>query len=433
MAFATVLLCLVTIYVRPGEVIPGWEGFPFAAIALGIATVAMLVSLVFQPRRFWNQPQDRYVFGFFVAAIISNPSWGWFGGAIVAFNVMAPTVLCYYLLRASVVTSRQLRWVGYTLVLATLFQAANGIYQYRSGVSLVGASAIEANVEATDNTEESIMRRIRGTGIFNDPNDLAMAFVGVVPFLLGPILRRRTRIGARLVAAALLTPLITALFYTNSRGGILGLGAALVASCWRIGRVAGIFVAALGLAVLIAIGPSRMGQLDSDETSAQGRIQSWSAGLQMLKSRPILGVGFGRYTEFNDLVAHNSFVHTLGEVGLIGGFMFVGMIYWLLRSTTALPAQARVTSDGARLSAFGDDLHAGALGLCVCALFLSRQYNIVLFIWIALSACYRQMAQSTQTTDTSERMVDVAMIGASTLGGIVAVYVIVRVLALWGG
>ena len=115
---------------------------------------------------------------------------------------------------------------------------------------------------------------------------------------------------------------------------MLGLAAALLpyrlSALWK--AAPGGCVAA-GLALLVALGPSRMANLDASESSAQGRVQSWAEGLQMFKSHPLFGVGFGRYTDFNRLVAHNSFVHTLGELGFLGAFAFVGMGYWFFQSS----------------------------------------------------------------------------------------------------
>lgn len=439
MALATVLLYLVVIYVRPGEVIEGWEGFPFAAIVQAVSAIAVALSLAVRPRSFWNQPHDRYVAGFFAASLLSNVAWGWFGGAYRTLLDVGPQVVCYFLLRGAIRSARDLRWVGYTLVAATLFQAVVGIAQFQSGVGLGGVSVIEthtdADAQADDQADEDpgAVRRIRGTGIFNDPNDLAMAFVVAVPFLLGPIVRRRSPLPARALASASLVPILTALYYTNSRGGVLGLGAVLVLYCWRVGKAAGTLIAVVGLTALIALGPSRMSELDSEDSSAQGRVQSWAAGLQMLKSHPVLGVGYLRYTEFNDLVAHNSFVHTLGELGSVGAFFFTGMIYWLFRGTPRVLHPAQRDPELAGLSAWGDDLRCGSFGLCVCAMFLSRQYSSLLFNSVALSACYRQILQDADPTMKPEGISDLAAVGAATVGGVVIVYVLVRVLALWGG
>src|SRR4029077_4435599 len=102
MALATVLVYLAAVYIRPGEIIPGWEGFPFALITQAIATSAVALSLALRPRRFWNQPHDRYVLGFFAAAVLSNAAWGWFGGAYIAIETMAPALVCYFLIRSAI-------------------------------------------------------------------------------------------------------------------------------------------------------------------------------------------------------------------------------------------------------------------------------------------------------------------------------------------
>ncbi|MEQ1729508.1 MAG: O-antigen ligase family protein [Vicinamibacterales bacterium] len=427
MAFVTIVLVLIVVYVRPGEVVPALEDYPLAVITLGLAACAALVSFILRPFVFWRQPLDRYVLGFFAAAVLSNLSWGWAGGAYLALVAMTPVVLTYFLLRAALQTPAHLRWTGYVLVALTLFQAVNGIRQYRSGVGLGGVAALQYGSQGDDYEE---VRRIRGTGIFNDPNDLAMALVAAVPFLIGPIIRKRSRLPVRLAFASGAVAEVLAIFYTSSRGGMLGLGAMVVSFALRLGRAAGVTVAAVALVVLVALAPSRMVELDSSEDSAQGRIQAWSAGLEMLKSRPVLGVGYGRYTEFNHHVAHNSFVHVAGELGMVGAFFFTGMMYWLLRGIRTAPAGVTPGLAG-DFEIWRDDLRIGSLGLFVCALFLSRQYNMVLFIWLALSASSRHVANAESSAEARELRAGV--VWALTLLGVVVVYVLVRLLAVWGG
>jgi putative inorganic carbon (hco3(-)) transporter len=427
------LLYLVCVYVRPGEIVPGWEGLPLVAILSGVSTVCVAGSLVVRRRPFWNLPQDHCVLGFTLAIAVSNLAWGWFYGAYEGVLTIAPAVFCYFLIRGAVTSPRHLRWIGYTLVWVTLFQALNGIAQYHTGAGLGDVAALEMRAEGTEEDSgddaPSVVRRIRGTGIFNDPNDLALAFVVVTPFLVGPLVRRSTRLPARILAAVVLVPLLVALYYTNSRGGILGLGAALLPYCYRrFGKVAGPVVATAGLVALLAFGPSRMNTLDASESSAQGRVQSWGEGLQMFRSRPIFGVGFGRYTDFNELVAHNSFVHTLAELGLFGSLFFIGMGYWFFQSPPHHPGPQNADSDAIRLRAWGDDLRQGGLGLAVCAMFLSRQYTVLPFIWLAMSGCYRQVVQELMPAAPPRTVVHLTRIAAITIGAVVCTYGVVRIL-----
>ena len=436
MAIAAVVLYLAVLYVRPGEIVPEWEGYRFAAIAQVLGLVAVTVSWLMRPRIFLNQPLDLFVAGFFVAALLSNPAWGYFGGLQVAFVFLLPSVLCYFLIRGAVRTARHLRILSYVLVALTLFQAINGIVQFRTGVGLGDVEAYQQRVRVTTDgaVELEEVPRIRGTGIFNDPNDLAMALAAAIPFLIGPMLARSIAFPGRVLAAALSVPILVAIYLTNSRGGVLALIASLAPYVWRSGRwltkvvvVVGL-VAALGLAA-----PSRMGELGSDEDSAQGRVQSWSAGIQMLKMRPILGAGFGQYTEYNDIVAHNSFVHSFGELGIVGGFCFTGMFFWLFRGLAAVPVKddARVSVGRARLFLWGDHLFMACFGLAVSMIFLSRQYTVIVFIFLAMGASYRALLQEAGVTVKEATMQDMGKIAGLLFGGIFAIYVAVRVLAVW--
>ena len=436
MAIATVVLYLAVLYVRPGEVIPGWEGFPFALITQVLALFVVGISWLMKPRLFLNQPLDVFVTGFFLAALLSNPAWGWFGGAQVALVFLLPTMLCYFLIRGAVQTPRHLRILGYALVALTLFQAINGIVQYNTGVGLGNVEAYQQKVTVTTdgNEELAAVPRIRGTGIFNDPNDLAMALAAIMPFLIGPMLAKPTKWRWRLLSALVSLPILVALYLTNSRGGVLALTASLVPYVWRAGQLPTKIVVVLGLVAALGLGsPSRMNDMGSDEDSAQGRVQSWSVGLQMLKERPILGAGFGRYGEYNELVAHNSFVHSFGELGIIGGFCFTGMFFWLFRGLAAVPAKdgAQVPAERARLFTWGDHLFMACFGLAVSMIFLSRQYVPIVYIFLALGGSYREIVQDDGVAVKPATARQVGSVAGLLVGEVVAIYVLVRVLAVW--
>jgi putative inorganic carbon (HCO3(-)) transporter len=443
MTYALALLFLVCVYVRPADIFPAWEGFPFVGMLAGLSAVSVVGSLIVRPRRFCDLPHDGFVLGFFVAIVASNAAWGWFFGAYQATLTMAPVIFGYFLLRSAVKSPAQLRGIGYTVVGLTLFLAVNGIVQFHTGFGIGDIAPVEMASfsldaeqapHADDSEDQSEVRRIRGAGIFNDPNDLALALVIATPFLAGPLARRSTGRPGRVLASVLLVPIMVALYYTNSRGGILGLGAALLPYLYRrFGKVAGPVVAVAGLAALLLLGPSRMSALDASESSAQDRIQSWSEGLQMFKARPLFGVGFGRYTEFNELVAHNSFVHTLGELGLAGAFCFVGMGYWFFQGTRRRVDLQPEDGDRLRLRAWGDDLRQSGLGLIVCAMFLSRQYDLLPFVWLALSGCYLHVLRGITPAPAPRIVVHGTRIAAMTAGAIVCTLIVVRLFAIWQG
>jgi putative inorganic carbon (hco3(-)) transporter len=404
MVLATVLLYVACLYIRPGEIVPGWENAHIVQIVSAVATIAALGSCIVRPRKFWDHPLDKTVIGFFLIAVVSNIAWGWAGGAIMAATKLAPAIFGYFLVRCGVRTPTHFRVLVAVVVALTVFQAVNGIVQYQTGRGLGNVTAIqdpasdkadETPTADDDDSDEAGVMRIRGTGVFNDPNDLAMVLIVAVPFLVFGSLQspRWVYRAASLVALA---AVVAAICFTYSRGGFLALCAMTVTAVRRrFGARATAAVAVLGVIALLAAAPSRMAAVDPGEESAQGRVDAWSEGFTMLKMDPALGVGFGQFTDYNELVAHNSFVHTLGELGLCGGFFFTGMFYWFFKATGHHRLAAADAADRSwRVDAWGQALATSGIGFLVCACFLSRQYSEVMFLMVALGASFGVVART---------------------------------------
>ena len=60
------------------------------------------------------------------------------------------------------------------------------------------------------------------------------------------------------------------------------------------------------------------------EDTGQSRVQIWSAGFTLFKQQPLLGIGEGNFVEEVGIVAHNSFLQSFTELGLLGGSLFLG-------------------------------------------------------------------------------------------------------------
>lgn len=389
MLFFLLLLYLTVLYVRPGEMVPGLAGVPILPVLSGVASVVALASLLTQRRHVRWLPQDLSVIGFWFAIIVSNAAWGWFGGAYAGGVKFLPVVFGYFLIRVAISSASQLRWAAGCLVALTVFLSVNGVVQRYTGTAFGSARAVTQRVAAESaETGAAVLSRTQGTGIFGDPNDLAMALVIALPFIFGLLLRPAGALRSRLTGVTLLAPVAMCLVYTGSRGGMLGAcAAASVYAHRRFGRLLAVLVLGAIVVGLLAVGPSRFQQVDSQEESARGRLEAWSQGLTLLKARPLCGVGYGRFTEFNELVAHNSFVHSLGETGLLGGFFFVSLFYWSVRGlfTGGEGVQGEWRDMQGRLV-------AALAGLATTAFFLSRQYSPVPFIVFGLVASFAELS-----------------------------------------
>ena len=447
--FALCLLYVALIYIRPGEIVPVLADLRLPMVVLIIGSISAAASLFMKRRRFANRPGDLCFVGFIFATMISNPVNGKFTVGPGGLEQLLPLVAFYFFIRIAVRTERQMRWLVGLVILLTMFQAVNGIVQYWTGAGLGGSTVVMTptggdNPDSLDTPGGGEVARIRGTGIFGDPNDLAMALLIAFPFLFTAVLDAGTGMLRRLLALALLAVLLYAVFLTQSRGGFMGLavlGAAYVYR--RIGRTTAL-VAAVLLLVLVLMAPGRLREVTSSEESAQFRIQAWNIGFELLKSKPVLGVGTGEFMTFHNRVAHNSFVHVFAETGLVGLFFFVGMFYWFFVTNGPLRNVA-----GAVDSPLARDLWASCLGLVVCACFLSRQYVPILYIPLALGAARVTIAQaddeqpgepvpatSVGTSIAEAAAVDVArwwdwpVQGAVTVGVVLAAYAAIRTLGV---
>ncbi len=417
MAYLCLIAYVAAIYVRPAEIFPSWAGFSFVEVLTSVAIAVAGFSYLAEPRKFWDLPHDKFVLGIWFAIVVSNLSSGWLGGALLGFTHFLKVAFYYFLIRFTIRDHRQFQGFVRAVIAANVFLALNGILQFHTGTGLGGVPLEHG--------------RIQGTGIFNDPNDLALTLVMVVPFLLAEATDTARGLTSRVVALGLLAPVVCAIFYTNSRGGMVGLGVVVAANSFqRLGRMAAAVATGVLVVGVLAWGPSRLSMLDSSEESAQMRIQAWRAALVMFKSDPLFGVGYNRFAEFHERVAHNSFVHTFAELGMLGSFFWVGMCYWLVKGVLPRPSE----SAPIEIDRWRAPVLLSVMGVLASSCFLSQQYGVVLYTLVGMGACYASIAKAHGADielRTSSR--DVQHIVLITLAGIAATYLSVSLLARGSG
>src|SRR5438874_3300288 len=136
--------------------------------------------------------------------------------------------------------------------------------------------------------------------------------------------------------------LLIGVFLTHSRGALLALMAvAVVAARRRIGTLP-----ALLLAGGLFVAASALHFTGGREISAQSgsdRTALWGGGLQLLKSHPLFGVGFGNFADFFGHTAHNSIVVCAAELGLLGLFFWSMFLFPTVQDAFAIASRAKVT------------------------------------------------------------------------------------------
>ena len=422
MLYVIALICVALVYLRPADLFPVLSGVPVVLMASACAAPALALAFINDPRRLLTLPNDRYLFGLWFAIPVSCLVNGWLAGALSGFAQFGQIVFLYILVRYAIDDERRFSGLVVLFVGLVLVQAVSGIVQFYSGVGLGGIAPM---------VEHGILR-IRGAGIFNDPNDLALTLVTAIPLLIAMARTATPAPGRRLLFGLVLLTMLGALYFTNSRGGILALAAsAIVYAYRRLGKWVATFSVVAVVTAIVVLGPTRINEIQTDEESAQGRIAAWSEGLQMLRSQPLFGVGWNRFTDFNELVAHNAFVQIIAETGLAGGFFFVGVAYTYFLS---LRAVRRTGGDRSDDTDFTDALVASGIGLLTGAAFLSRQDSPAFYMVVSLGAAYaglRGAGSVLAARPAGAGLFDAARVVAIEGLAVAAVYLAVITFAIW--
>ncbi len=414
-------------YIRPADWVSFLLGTPLLAFAGLIIVFTILFKIISgKIQNIFAGDVERLMLGFIVAICASHVSHGYLGGVTNAFNKFIPSIVGFFLILIVSIDLQRLKSFIICLILFTSFIAYEGIRQFTTGFAHGGLEAFYQQGLSVNGVFEQIPR-IRWYGVFNDPNDLGLSFVLVIPFLIEMLLRKKY------IIPILSLPLIgLALYYTNSRGSIL---AALVAISsyfvFRYRSTKGVIIGIILSALLLLAAPGRMQTLSADESSAAGRVEAWFEAYQMLKSNPLFGVGQGMFTDYHTLTAHNSFVLIMAELGVFGLFFFTGLIYypynWLWHTLFTSKSEVLSEDDISFVSA----VFASFTGVLAAIFFISRSYVLIPYIAIAMAVSVTRLIDnqnSLEYCDTYPKQNHFKNIALLTIGQVIVLNIVVKVL-----
>lgn len=437
MGFPLFLLVTATLFVRPAEIVTDLAGLPIYNIVIlaCLATSLGGVQALLNREALAQQPITVCVLGLLAAVFLSHVSHGDLWSARYGAIEFSKAVIYYLLLVANVNSAERLRVFLLWLLGCIVVVAGLAVLHYHGAIAIPSLTVLNESFIDEITGRQTDVLRMRSTGIFNDPNDLAMILV------LGMALAAYFLFDPRLVLFKLPMAATIALFFyalvlTKSRGGLLALMAALGALFQgRFGWKKSLALGGLCLplvAVLVGGRQADIGGAVSGGTG-QSRIQLWSEGLGLFRQAPLFGIGQNLYAEQAVQVAHNSYLHVFAELGVFGGAMFLGAFYYALRTLYRLGQGERRFGDLelARLRPF---LLSAVVGYATSMLTLSRCYVAPTYVMLGLPAVYLGQVRTSPplpgTRLTGALVKEVLKISLLFLA---AVYVFVRVFARWSG
>src|SRR6267143_1135944 len=161
----------------------------------------------------------------------------------------------------------------------------------------------------------------------------------------------------------------TAVVVSFSRGGFVGLVGVVLFCILNSPRKKQALIALVigALLVLMVAGPSYWEEMetitDTKEATADLRLELWTIAWRMLVSNPLLGVGPGNFrwnagdyqsveqlekighSITNSVVVHSTYFEILSELGLVGGTLFVTILFRTFKDLRRIRSDARIRAD----------------------------------------------------------------------------------------
>ena len=341
MGFFLFILVTAILLIRPQDFVPGLE----ANLYLVAIVPCILVSwhkLVPQLTTAGLRGRPVFVFavGILLILIVSSLMHGQLDAGLDPAVEFLKVLIFYLLMLAQVDSPRRLKMFLVCLVGIILIPTLLSVLNFHGYVSIAAFKPLTDGGGIDRATGEIVeITRLQGTGTFADPNDVCeIVNLALILSLCGLLDRGRGL--ARVIWLAPIAVFGEALVATQSRGGLVGLAVGLmVLFRSRFGTKKAVILAGLVLPLLLIVfGGGRQTSLSTSEGTAQGRIQLWNAGFEMLRVSRGLGVGLGGFFQSEGHVAHSAVVQISAELGLLGGILFLGQYYYCLKNLNELGA-----------------------------------------------------------------------------------------------
>lgn len=395
-AYLGLLGFVVVLYSNMGVVVPALAPVQPAKLIAIVALLALVLGRLARGAALrLAEPQTILIAGLLTLAAGSVYGALWPGLAAHWLVDFAKMAAVYLLIVHVVDRPARFRPVAATLIACSVVPAVAAIRRAVLGLELVEGS------------------RAAWIGFFEDPNELALSLVLMIPLTVALFDGTRSRPARlKLVIAAVVQT--TGVAVTQSRGGLFGLLVVLGLIAWSYkvraaAPVTVVVAAAIGAALTSDALWQRLDFITSYQPDAAitGRLEAWRVGWMIFLDRWWLGVGIGNfplawplYAAFPSgkwMTAHNAFIQMLGELGIMGLTGFVA----LLATTVVGLRRARLASRvaGARdIESFAKGLGIALWGYLSCSLFLSVAFNWFLYLIMGLSVSVIAMAPKSATT-----------------------------------
>lgn len=384
-SFLGLLLFTVFVYFRPYE----YSGLE--SLNTGAKWIAGFTLLVFLPAQLalegnlTSRPREvNLLLLLALAALLSlitaiSPGEAW-DNFVEFLKVVAMFIVMVNVVR----TDNRLRLMFWIVTAVSVTTSISAIGDYQAGRLLTGGERIKGAIG----------------GLFENPNDLALHLVTILPLAVGLMLVRRGPV--KLLYAACGVLMVAAIICTFSRGGFLGMVAVALILAWKLGRKNRPMVIAVSLVAIVAIvalAPAEYGgRLTSiwgggDNGSASGRKELFWRSLLVAARYPIFGVGIGNFhfRSIHEQVSHNAFTQVAAELGFAALAFYVLFIVTPIKRLRRIERETLGDKAQAKFYYLSIGLQASLIGYMVASFFASVAFLWYVYYLVGYAVCLSRL------------------------------------------
>jgi O-antigen ligase len=244
----------------------------------------------------------------------------------------------------------------------------------------------------------SFAGRLKGPGLYQDENVFSILFITSIPliYFLASELKNKILNWSLLLCVPLAWH---AIFLIGSRGALISLIITTLIIAFRSKSKVFGYTVLVGLffAVVIYGGTIykrstetvEVAQVGNSEKPLNPRFVTWSAGWEMIKDNPLLGVGITQYQAAGPKyitgrvqVAHNTLIQISTEAGIFAGFIYLWFFYNFHKTHKEI---IRKGSNSLNLS-IANGLYISSIGFFICAIFLNMMIPEMLYFLLLINA-----------------------------------------------
>ncbi len=401
LSFAGLFLFTTLLFFRPYELIPALSFLKSSAAFYA----ALLTLLIFIPTQvslegtLTARPREVNLVLLLAAfALLSLPLAINRGEAWDTFMEFLKVVAIFIVIVNTVRTERRLRLLIGLVLAASCVLGVGALRDYGSGKLTVDGYRVTGVI----------------SGIFGNPNDLALHFATMIPVTVALFLATRG-LHKKLAYAACAVLMVGGLAVTFSRGGFLGLAAGALVLAWKLGRrnrlavmVAAVFVLIAAFAFAPGNYSGRMASILDKSLDANGssvaRQELLIVSVKTALRHPFLGVGLGNFhiVSIGEHVSHNAYTQVAAETGMAACVVYVLFLLTprkRLRLIEEETLDARATH--ARFYYLSVGLQASLAAYMVSSFFGSVAFQWYIYYLVGYAVCLRRIYEATLEAESS--------------------------------